>query len=212
MSASINDWCVVATFVLLSLADASAQNAMLAWDHQTDSTSTLGYRVSFDGLTTDYGISPFGSLFAGSCGCAVPLPFSGGHHTIVVTAYGPFGQIDSQALYVGPVAALREPYYAGLVGMAIDVDGAGSSSPNGWIVSYTWQWGDGTPDTISSSPTASHVFSGPGTFSVVLTVADNAGAAASATGVATITPPGAPPPPWTPPPPPWTPPSPWSGP
>jgi PKD domain len=185
MPVSVKNWCVVVTFVLLSLGKANGQNAVLAWD-QPDSNQTLGYKVSFDELTTDYGISPLGALLAGSCGCAVPLPFSGGTHTIVVTAYGLFGEIASEAFQVGPWASLNGPY-ASNAGTEITVDGSGSTSPNGWTVTYTWQWGDGTSDTISSSPTASHVFAAPGSFTVILTTTDNAGAQASASTIAMIT-------------------------
>jgi PKD domain-containing protein len=184
MPVSVKDWCVVVTFVLLSLGEANAQNALLAWD-QPDFSQTLGYKVSFDELTTDYGISPIGGLLAGSCGCAVPLPFSGGNHTIVVTAYGLFGEIASAPFRVGPRASLNGPY-ASDPGTEITVDGSGSTSPNGWTVTYTWQWGDGTSDTISSSPTASHVFSAPGSFTVILITSDNAGAQASASTIAII--------------------------
>src|SRR5262249_21728958 len=184
MRVSVKDWCVAVPFVLLSLGNANGQNASLAWD-QPDSNQTLGYKVSFDDLTTDYGISPFGALLAGSCGCAVPLPFSGGNHIIVVTAYGLFGEIASEAFHVEPRASLDGPY-AGQAGTEIAVDGSRSTSPNGWTETYTWQWGDGTSDTISSSSTTSHVFATPGSFIVMLTTKDNAGAQASATTIAMI--------------------------
>src|SRR5262245_47239458 len=134
MPVSVRNWCVVAVLVLLSLGEARAQNAKLAWD-QPDSNSTIGYTVTIDGLMTDYGISPLGAGLAGLCGCAIPVPFSGGHHNILVTAYGLFGQLQSQMLYVGPVADLGGPY-DGSAGTAVAFDGGKSTSPNGWIVNY----------------------------------------------------------------------------
>jgi PKD repeat protein len=43
------------------------------------------------------------------------------------------------------------------------------------ISSYTWNWGDGAPLETRGSPQNSHTFSAAGTFTVVLTVTDEAG-------------------------------------
>ena len=51
-----------------------------------------------------------------------------------------------------------------------------ASDPDGWIVSYNWNFGDGQ---TSSSATPSHVYAA-GTFTARLTVTDNIGATASA--------------------------------
>jgi subtilisin family serine protease len=56
-----------------------------------------------------------------------------------------------------------------------NLDGSGSRDDHG-IVSYEWSWGDGTT-TVSSSPTASHVYSSPGWYTVTLTVRDALGQA-----------------------------------
>jgi PKD repeat protein len=56
---------------------------------------------------------------------------------------------------------------------------SGSTDPDGSIVSYAWNWGDGTVSTnsTSSSPLASHTYSAKGNYSmnVTLTVTDNGG-------------------------------------
>ena len=51
-------------------------------------------------------------------------------------------------------------------------DGSSSSDPDGEIVSYEWDFGDGSTD---SGSIVSHVFTTPGTYTVNLTVTDNDG-------------------------------------
>jgi hypothetical protein len=57
-----------------------------------------------------------------------------------------------------------------------------SSSTPGWngtgnppIVSYAWNWGDGTPSNVTSSTSITHVFKLLGNFTVTLTVTDKRG-------------------------------------
>lgn len=57
-------------------------------------------------------------------------------------------------------------------------DGTQSSSPNGNIVSYQWQMGDGKN---YSSPTVQHIYRQVGTYTVTLTVTDSNGVSATAT-------------------------------
>jgi PKD repeat protein len=58
-------------------------------------------------------------------------------------------------------------------------DGTGSSSPDGHIVSYAWDFGDGT---FGTGATPSHAYSAPGPVTVTLTVTDDA----SATAITTV--------------------------
>ena len=55
-------------------------------------------------------------------------------------------------------------------GASIQVDGTGSSDPDGAISRFSWDFGDGT---TAEGPTATHTFGAPGTYEVTLTVADN---------------------------------------
>jgi FtsP/CotA-like multicopper oxidase with cupredoxin domain len=68
-------------------------------------------------------------------------------------------------------------------GLACDFDGSGSSDADGIIVSYEWDFDNsgGLPD--ASGVTASHTFSGPGLFTVSLTVTDNGATGAPESGV-----------------------------
>jgi streptogrisin C len=57
-------------------------------------------------------------------------------------------------------------------GTWVDFNSAGSYDPNGSIVSYAWDFGDGTTGT---GATTSHVYPYEGYFTVTLTVTDNSG-------------------------------------
>jgi PKD repeat protein len=54
----------------------------------------------------------------------------------------------------------------------------GTADPEGHTpLRYVWSWGDGTPDTVGSSSSPSHVYAVPGTYTVTLTVSDSWGRA-----------------------------------
>jgi len=57
--------------------------------------------------------------------------------------------------------------------LAVHFDGSASSSPNGAITDYTWDFDDGSTDTGAS---VDHTFYDKGTYSVTLTVTDSSGA------------------------------------
>lgn len=63
-------------------------------------------------------------------------------------------------------------------GTAILFDGSASTDSDGTIVSYAWDFGDGTTNT---GATVHHTYSRAGTFSVVLRVTDNRGQSGSTT-------------------------------
>lgn len=60
-------------------------------------------------------------------------------------------------------------------GFRVDFDASGSHDPDGSIVSYHWNFGDGS-STTTTSPTVSHFYSEGEGYFVQLTVTDNEGA------------------------------------
>ena len=73
-----------------------------------------------------------------------------------------------------PTAVFASPFCSLL---ACSVNGSGSTDPDGSIVSYSWDFGDGLTAT---GPTPSHTYSAGGTYNITLTVTDNQGATATA--------------------------------
>jgi PKD repeat protein len=172
-------------------ARAQGNSFHLAWDEA--SIGVTGYAVTVDGARVDYGLTPVAG--DGTCNCSIPLPFSGGNHTVVVIAYNAVGETPSSPMTVAPVASPGGAYTA-QVGSALSVDGSASNHPAGSIVQWTWNWGDSSANTTAPIGTATHVYGAAGTFTITLTVTDNAGATASATTIATVTVIPPPPPLW----------------
>jgi hypothetical protein len=171
------------TLLLLGIgAVPHAQSGQTLWWTEDPGSIVSGYAVTIDGVRTDIGLSPLDP--SGACGCGFVLPFSGGSHVVIVSAYNSAGETASAPLTVAPSANAGGPY-TGQSGTPIAVDGSGSTAPTGSLVSYLWQWGDGSSDTVPS-PQASHAYAASGNFTITLTVTDNAGATSQATSAAAV--------------------------
>lgn len=86
---------------------------------------------------------------------------------------------------VAPVAKLACPG-SGNVGQSVNFTAAGSTDGDGQIVSYTFDFGDGTAPVIQTTETISHAYNKAGNFTVTLTVKDDGGLGASTTCVVPI--------------------------
>ena len=82
-----------------------------------------------------------------------------------------------------PPAADPNGPYSGTVAVPVQFDGSGSFDPDGTIVSYLWDFSDGSTGA-GLNPT--HIYSPAGTYTVALTVTDNDGLTNTATTTATI--------------------------
>ena len=70
-----------------------------------------------------------------------------------------------------------------VVGDSATLDGSASSDPDGIIVSYSWDFGDGT---TGSGVKTTHIYNVVGVYTVTLTVRDNLGATGTATTTVTV--------------------------
>ncbi|MBA4388525.1 MAG: hypothetical protein C0404_11125, partial [Verrucomicrobia bacterium] len=86
---------------------------------------------------------------------------------------------------LAPVAVATATPTSGQVPLTVSFSGASSSDPDGTVVSYQWNFGDGA---TASGVTASHTYTSVGTFTATLTVTDNKSATSKATVVTTVTP------------------------
>ena len=70
------------------------------------------------------------------------------------------------------------------VNVSIAFDGSSSTDPDGTIVTYDWDFGDGT--THGSGATVNHQYASAGLYTVTLTVTDNQGATGSDSPTVTV--------------------------
>jgi PKD repeat protein len=71
-----------------------------------------------------------------------------------------------------PVASMNATPNQGKAPLEVNFDGSSSYDPDGSIVAYAWDFGDGT---TGSGITASHIYTNGGTFTATLTVTDDDG-------------------------------------
>lgn len=146
----------------------------------------------------------FGDGVTGSGVAPMHAYTAAGNYTVslVVTdnngAFSPLATTNANIASVPPTNQMPQARpggpYSGTVNIAVQFDGNSSFDPDGTIVNYQWNFGDGTP--FGSGPTPQHTYSAPGpnngSYPVILTVTDNSGAQASAQTTANISS-GAPP-------------------
>ena len=77
-----------------------------------------------------------------------------------------------------PLASLSAAPTTGNAPLTVSFNGSASSDPDGSIVAYSWNFGDGA---AASGSATSHVYSTPGTYTARLTVTDNQGASGAKT-------------------------------
>ena len=155
-----------------------------------DSTVTVGTEIQFsgfessdsDGLIVEY-IWDFDDGKFGSGVYASHSYSAAGSYDVILTVTDDEGETDTDSMTVTVseiVAVPNEPPVAELDADATTVDiggeimfnGSGSSDPDGLIIEYTWDFGDGIFD---SGIYTSHSYSAAGSYIITLTVMDDAG-------------------------------------
>ncbi len=90
------------------------------------------------------------------------------------------------APHTPPTAKASANPTSGTAPLTVNFSSGGSSDPDGTIVSYSWNFGDGSQPSTSPSP--AHVYQNAGNFTAVLTVTDNFGATGTAQVAITVSP------------------------
>jgi PKD repeat protein len=104
-----------------------------------------------------------------------------GSHTVRLKVFDSCGNsdVDSVGVFVQntpPTASWTSSPAPGKINQAMTFNASASTDPGGSIASYTWSWGDGTPNTTTATPTTQHTFATSGQKLVTLVVTDNDGA------------------------------------
>lgn len=71
-------------------------------------------------------------------------------------------------------------------GAPVDFDGSASFESGTSIITWIWDFGDGSANASTTSPTVTHTYIKPGTYSIVLTVVDSAGRKAQTTRAVSV--------------------------
>jgi PKD repeat protein len=90
-----------------------------------------------------------------------------------------FAAVAAKPANTAPTAAFTST----VQNLTVGLDGSTSSDADGKIVTYAWNFGDGA---VGSGATASHTFAAAGTYTVTLTVTDDAGATHSTSSKVTV--------------------------
>ncbi len=194
--------------VTLTVTDSSGQRASVtrqltvlagpaARFTPPSSRVTEGGAIGFDATASAGGAAgaaiasyawSFGDGTSGTGATASHTYASPGTYTVKLTVTDRSGASASatQLLTVldePPVAQFGASPAVPIPGQPVAFDAGASSDPNGAIVSYAWDFGDGASAT---GPDPTHAYTGPGTYQVQLTVVDRGGQQATVTRPVTV--------------------------
>lgn len=146
--------------VLATLNPVDALNASATLNLASAGTYTLSVQGTGKGDPLTTGYTNYGSL---------------GNYALSASFTTPIG--------TAPTAQISASTLRGTAPLAVSFSGAGSSDPDGNLVAYDWQFGDGA---AASGISASHSYTQPGSYSAQLRVTDNSGLSASSAVTITV--------------------------
>ena len=175
---------VIGIQVPVAVAAPDAQEIMV------DENAYFFANQSFDmdGIITGYYWN-YGDGHTGT-GIAVNHSYStSGFYTVILTVMDNDGLTGTTICYVNvtglsiPVAIIEPSYQEWQIGEVAIFDGNLSYDPDGVIVTYEWDFGDGQ---TGIGPIQAHIYSLPGNYTVTLTVTDNDGQTDTDTSIVII--------------------------
>jgi PKD repeat protein len=178
----------VSSSLTVTPTSGNAPLAVTATASSTTSSTTSGalLMATTNSTNIDFGD---GTIVSGSS--ATHTYIIPGTYTVTANVVNSSGVTSTststvKAMALAPTAALSLSATTGVVPATISASTAASTDPNagGTISGSTVDWGDGT---VSAGPTATHVYSMVGTFTVTATVIDNYGASSTKTQSVSIT-------------------------
>lgn len=178
---------ILATSTLPGLTVASGQYLRLRFELTGSSPTTLRAKLwrrdqaepsSWTLTATD---NTAGLQHTGSVGIDVyPSSSATSPSTVAFDSYAVTPPNPTPPANQPPVAVIGTP---SVDERTVTLSGSGSSDPDGSIVGYRWDFGDGTTAT---GPTVSHTYPADGSYTVTLTVTDDHDATAQATRKLTV--------------------------
>ncbi|MFH0815279.1 MAG: PKD domain-containing protein [Methanobacteriota archaeon] len=141
-----------------------------------------------DGTIASYAWN-FGDNSTGTGATQTHTYASAGTFTVTLTVTDNDGHTATDTL-TATIFAGKAPYavansnITAMANTAVSFDGSASHDVDGTIVSYSWNFGDGSADVLGM--TATHTYTTVGTYTVTLTVTDNDGKSSTDTLVVTV--------------------------
>jgi len=104
------------------------------------------------------------------------------------------GIFDNRIENAEPIASFVASPLPANVSDIVEFDASASHDPDAWLVSYQWDYGDGTTEiymrehlrNVNLTAETTHIYTRAGTYTVTLTVTDNDGATSTATDSVSI--------------------------
>ena len=128
-----------------------------------------------------------GTYFLSVQGVGMGDPANGGYSDYgSLGQYAVSGSVPVSAAGQPPLAAASATPASGTVPLNVAFSGNGSSDPDGSIVGYEWNFGDGS--AVAAGSSTSHVYATAGSYSATLKVTDSSGLSATRSLTITVQP------------------------